>query len=92
LGHKRTTYPRSKSTVVRFGQKADKRKRNWIVRFVPEADITTAIRQILAARSASASVAVTNKNRTRLGFSICGFVPMTGGAILKLEQLACARD
>jgi hypothetical protein len=32
MGHKRTNYGEPKSTVVRFGPKADKRRRNWIVR------------------------------------------------------------
>jgi hypothetical protein len=35
LGHKRTKHRWPKSTVVRFGPKADKTERNWIVRFVP---------------------------------------------------------
>jgi hypothetical protein len=32
LGHKRTTHPRPKSTVVRYGPITDKRGRGWIVR------------------------------------------------------------
>jgi len=32
LGHKRTKRPGPKSAVVRFGPKADKRGRDWIVR------------------------------------------------------------
>ena len=39
LGQKRTSRREPKSTVVRFGPKADKRGRNWIVRFVPGGDI-----------------------------------------------------
>ena len=31
LGHKRTTHPRPKSTVVRYGPITDKRGRGWIV-------------------------------------------------------------
>jgi len=31
----RTTHPRPKPNFVRFGPKADKRGRGWIVRFVP---------------------------------------------------------
>jgi hypothetical protein len=32
LGHKRTNHRGQKSTFVRFGLKADKRGRNWVVR------------------------------------------------------------
>jgi len=32
MGHKRTNRHGLKPTVVRFGPKADKRGRNWIVR------------------------------------------------------------
>jgi hypothetical protein len=39
LGKKRTNRPGLKLTFVRFGPKADKRGRGWIVRFVPIADI-----------------------------------------------------
>jgi hypothetical protein len=39
LGHERTNRLAPKSTFVRFGPIADKRGRNWIVRFVPIADI-----------------------------------------------------
>jgi hypothetical protein len=35
----RTTHPRPKPNFVRFGPKADKRGRGWIVRYVPEADM-----------------------------------------------------
>jgi hypothetical protein len=35
MGHKRTNHRGLKSTLIRFGPKADKRGRNWIVRFVP---------------------------------------------------------
>jgi hypothetical protein len=35
LGHERTNRSRPKSTFVRFGPKADKRARGWIVRYVP---------------------------------------------------------
>jgi hypothetical protein len=38
-GHKRTSRRGPKSTFVRYGPKADKRRRGWVVRFVPEADI-----------------------------------------------------
>jgi hypothetical protein len=36
LGHKRTNRRGLKSAVVRFGPKADKTERNWIVRLVPK--------------------------------------------------------
>ena len=39
MGHKRTNRRGLKSAVVRFGPKADKTERNWIVRLVPKADI-----------------------------------------------------
>jgi len=39
LGQKRTNRPELKSTFVRFGPKADKPERNWIVRYVPIGDI-----------------------------------------------------
>src|SRR5450759_3152914 len=42
LGHYRTNHHGLKSTLVRFGPKADKRGRNWILRFVPKADSCTA--------------------------------------------------
>src|SRR5450759_1189496 len=35
VGQKRTNRRRPKSTFVRFGPKADKRGRDWIVRYVP---------------------------------------------------------
>jgi hypothetical protein len=35
LGQKRTNRRGPKSTVVRFGPKADKSEHNWIVRLVP---------------------------------------------------------
>jgi hypothetical protein len=35
MGHKRTNRRGLKSTVVRFGPKANKRGYGWIVRFVP---------------------------------------------------------
>src|ERR1017187_6596544 len=35
LGHKRTNRNGPKSTFVRFGPKADKHGRGWIVRYVP---------------------------------------------------------
>jgi hypothetical protein len=39
MGQKQTTNLRPKSTVIRFGPKADKRGRKLIVRFVPKADV-----------------------------------------------------
>jgi hypothetical protein len=43
MGHKRTNHHGLKSTFVRFGPKADKRGRGWIVRYVPIADSCTAL-------------------------------------------------
>jgi hypothetical protein len=40
MGQKRTNHLGLKSTFVRFGPKADKTERNWIVRFVPKAEIS----------------------------------------------------
>ena len=40
LGHYRTNHRRPKSTVVRFGPKADKRGYGWIVRYVPKAVVS----------------------------------------------------
>jgi hypothetical protein len=39
LGQKRTNHHGQKSTFVRYCPKADKHGRDWIVRFVPQADI-----------------------------------------------------
>jgi len=39
VGQKRTNRRRPKSTFVRFGPKADKRGRDWIVRYVPISNI-----------------------------------------------------
>jgi hypothetical protein len=49
LGQKRTNHLGLKSTFVRFGPKADKTERNWIVRFVPIADSCTAANSQLVA-------------------------------------------
>jgi hypothetical protein len=35
MGQKRTSHRRPKSNFVRYGPKADKTERNWIVGFVP---------------------------------------------------------
>jgi hypothetical protein len=43
LGQSRPSNSASQLTFVRFGPKADKRGHNWIVRFVPTADMPTPV-------------------------------------------------
>src|ERR1035437_3607747 len=53
LGQKRTNHAGPKSTFVRSCPKADKRGRNWIVRYVPIADIAGFILSLRALRKHS---------------------------------------